>query len=551
MNTTLSMYLERLEPAPCSAAAQTSRVGRPAANFHQALGLAGLLRYALGVIVAHGLETGTLLAGWACIGAGALSGRLDPGWLAAWALSLVSLAPLRAAGTWMQGILVIGCSGLIKQRLLIGALALESETVHQRGCGVITSEVLESESIDDLGARGAIAAVLAFTELVVTPMLFIYSANGLAQIAVLMACTTLTAWLWTRNFRLRIEWSRQRVALTQRLVENMTAHRTRVAQQSPECWHTADDVALDAYATASQRLDRSSAAILAVVPRGYVFVACLTLMPTFLAGGATLSRLAISLGAILFAANALQRLCDGLSRSAAAFAAWRIVSPIFAAGRRTVPDAVAAPPDSRARHVLEAHNITFQYPNQRESVLQGCGVAIERGERILIEGASGSGKSTFASILAGARSATGGYVLSAGLDRQTLGDAAWRKRIALAPQYHENHIVSGSVLFNLLLARDYPHTPQDIEEAFAICQELGLGGLLERMPAGLNQMVGDTGWRLSQGERSRLFLARALLQRADVVVLDECLAALDPENLRQCLQCILRRAPTLIVIAHP
>jgi ATP-binding cassette, subfamily B, bacterial len=87
-------------------------------------------------------------------------------------------------------------------------------------------------------------------------------------------------------------------------------------------------------------------------------------------------------------------------------------------------------------------------------------------------------------------------------------------------------------------------------EAAEVCRELGLTDLIGRMPAGLNQYVGDTGWRLSQGERSRIFLARALLQKAEIVVLDESLAALDPENLRQCLECILRRAPTLILIAH-
>jgi len=75
--------------------------------------------------------------------------------------------------------------------------------------------------------------------------------------------------------------------------------------------------------------------------------------------------------------------------------------------------------------------------------------------------------------------------------------------------------------------------------------------LLGRMPGGLDQIVGDTGWRLSHGERSRIFLARALLQDADVVLLDESLAALDPENLRQCLECVMRRARSLIVIAHP
>jgi ABC-type transport system involved in cytochrome bd biosynthesis fused ATPase/permease subunit len=71
------------------------------------------------------------------------------------------------------------------------------------------------------------------------------------------------------------------------------------------------------------------------------------------------------------------------------------------------------------------------------------------------------------------------------------------------------------------------------------------------MPAGLMQMVGETGWQLSHGERSRLFIARALLQSADLVILDESFGALDPATLRQCLQTALHRAKTLMVIAHP
>ena len=91
----------------------------------------------------------------------------------------------------------------------------------------------------------------------------------------------------------------------------------------------------------------------------------------------------------------------------------------------------------------------------------------------------------------------------------------------------------------------------DIEEAEAICRELGLGDVLERMPAGLLQMVGETGWQLSHGEKSRLYIARALLQEAKLIVLDESFAALDPETLRHSLSCVLERASTLRVIAHP
>ena len=88
-------------------------------------------------------------------------------------------------------------------------------------------------------------------------------------------------------------------------------------------------------------------------------------------------------------------------------------------------------------------------------------------------------------------------------------------------------------------------------EAEALCRELGLGELLDKMPGGMNQIVGDTGWRLSHGERSRLYLARALLQGADLVLLDESFAALDPDNLRQALHCARERAESLVVIAHP
>jgi ABC-type transport system involved in cytochrome bd biosynthesis fused ATPase/permease subunit len=101
------------------------------------------------------------------------------------------------------------------------------------------------------------------------------------------------------------------------------------------------------------------------------------------------------------------------------------------------------------------------------------------------------------------------------------------------------------------MGRRWPALPEDLQEAEALCRELGLGPLLDRMPAGLLQMVGETGWQLSHGERSRLYMARALLEDADLVVVDENLAALDPETLRQSLRCLLDRASSLLVIAHP
>jgi ATP-binding cassette subfamily B protein len=70
------------------------------------------------------------------------------------------------------------------------------------------------------------------------------------------------------------------------------------------------------------------------------------------------------------------------------------------------------------------------------------------------------------------------------------------------------------------------------------------------MPAGLFQLVGETGRRLSHGERSRVFMARALLQGADLVVLDESFAELDPDSLQRCLPEAAELSRSLLVVAH-
>ena len=102
-----------------------------------------------------------------------------------------------------------------------------------------------------------------------------------------------------------------------------------------------------------------------------------------------------------------------------------------------------------------------------------------------------------------------------------------------------NHVFSATVAFNLLLGRCWPPRSEDLAQAEALCRALGLGTLLDRMPAGLLQIVGETGWQLSQGERSRFFIARTLPHSADCLILDESFAALDPETLHQAMPCVL------------
>jgi ABC-type bacteriocin/lantibiotic exporter with double-glycine peptidase domain len=170
---------------------------------------------------------------------------------------------------------------------------------------------------------------------------------------------------------------------------------------------------------------------------------------------------------------------------------------------------------------------------------------------MLLEGPSGGGKSTLASLLTGLRQPESGLLLLGGLDMHTLGATGWRQRVVAAPQFHDNHIFTGTLAFNLLMGRRWPPHVEDLAAAETLCRALDLGPLLDRMPAGLWQLVGETGWQLSHGERSRIYIARALLQKAAVLILDESFAALDPETLQRVQQCVLEQAATLLVIAHP
>jgi ATP-binding cassette subfamily B protein len=551
MNATLAAYLDRLPPpAPADAAAWVGS-GASADPFLQQLRDIGLPWRCAALLGTHLLATGLLLASWACVGVGALSGRIDFGWLAAWALALASTVPLRVASRWLEGTIAVAFGGLLKQRLLGGAMAIDAEFVRGKGAGELLSEVLEAEAIDSLGASGGLQTLLAALELLLAVAVLAWAAGSLLQAAVLVGWTALLLALIARNTRLRRDWTALRLRLTNQLVENMVAHRTRLAQQPPSEWHVDEDRDAALYLASSARFDRSTVRIEAALPRGYVVAAIVAMTPAFMAGSATLAQLAITLGTILFAAAALERISYGFSRAAAGWVAWRCVQPIFAAAAPAQAPAPGCQAPVTASQLLQARSVVFTHHGRAEPVLRACSLTVEHGDQILLQGNSGSGKSTLAAILAGARQPSSGFILCGGLDRHTLGDAAWRSRIAMAPQYHENHILSASLGFNLLLSRPYPHSPQDLAEARAVCLELGLGELLERMPGGLDQFVGETGWRLSQGERSRVFLARALLQNAELVILDESMAALDPENLRLCLECVMRRANTLMVIAHP
>lgn len=441
MDSRLASYIAVLPPQPGPGLAD-SPDGRfwPEASFWQQMRSAGLLSR-LGILLGtHALEMALLFASWAFLGSGALSGRLDYAWLAAWALCLASTVPLRAASRWLEGVVAVGFGGLLKQRLMVGAMTMDSDLMRRKGAGQLLSEVLESEAIEQLGASGGLQIVLAALELVLAPFVIAFGAAASAEITLLVLWIVLGTLLISQNMRRRSSWTTTRLGLTHQLVEKMSAHRTRLAQQAPSEWHCDEDRDNEQYAGMSETLDRSSAWIETALSRSYVIAAFAVLAPSFLSGNATLTQLAISFGAILYTSAAIERLTTWLTPGTAAWIAWQNVKPMFDAAAGA--DRTELPPDmsSTSDTILQAHNVMFTHQGRYEPILKGCSLAIERGDFVLLQGDSGSGKSTLVSLLGGLRRPSGGLLLAGGLDRHTLGEATWRHRIAVAPQYHENHV---------------------------------------------------------------------------------------------------------------
>jgi ATP-binding cassette, subfamily B, bacterial len=529
----------------------------PGASLRRQLGEAGLLRSLASLFGLRLVHYALLMTAWWMLGRGALNGQFDHAWLTAWGLLLLTAVPFHLSAEWTQGRFAVESGARLKRRLLFGALRLQPEEIRHLGAGQMLGKIAESTAIESLALSGGFVALSALIELTLAAAILAAGGDGWSHVVLLLSCVAMTAFITRVYYRRRLGWTESREAMTNDLVERMVGHRTRLAQELREHWHEGEDRAVESYLTKSKAMDRASVAQ-TMAPRVWLAAGLCGLAVTFVTGGGATTAMAVSVGGILLGYRGLQKLATSLSSLLAAVIAWKRSAGIFNAAAREQnsgsPDfATGRGADSYAQGstLVEAHDLTFRYREHGEPALRGCGLRIREGDRLLLEGESGGGKSTLASLLTGLRKPESGLLLLGGLDRQTVGAAGWRKRVVSAPQFHENHVLTGTFALNLLMGRAWPPSEKDIAEAEEVCRALGLDDLLKRMPAGLMQMVGETGWQLSHGERSRLYIARALLQRADLVILDESFGALDPATLRRCLQTTLGRSRTLMVIAHP
>ncbi|KQS59126.1 ABC transporter [Geodermatophilus sp. Leaf369] len=195
--------------------------------------------------------------------------------------------------------------------------------------------------------------------------------------------------------------------------------------------------------------------------------------------------------------------------------------------------------------LLELRDVDFGYPDGTR-VLSGVSFAVPAGTRTALVGPSGAGKSTLLALIEGFYPISGGSVRWAGTDVRELPRAQLRAAIGYVEQ--EAPVLAGTIRENLLLAA--PDTPEPA--LWAALADVGLTPVVTRSPLGLDVAVGDDGVLLSGGERQRLAIARSLLARPALLLLDEPTASLDARNemlLRQTLATAAQDR-ALLVVAH-
>lgn len=524
----------------------------PSKTFAGDLRRAGVPPRLAAYALVYALHYLTVLAAWTMVGRWALRSAFAFGWFLEWTLLLATMVALYVYSRAAEGALSVRVNAVIKERLLLGALKLERDALRTEGASLLLGRVLEANSIQTVLIEGLFGVGVAIIEACFATAVLLAGAVGWPHAVLFAIWIALLASVHYVGYRRRGRWTAERVAMTHDLVEKMVGYRTRLAQQRSSRWHDGEDEALSSYMTAAQAVDRNGITAELSAARAWMIVAVALLLPVILAGADPI-KVAISIGGILLAEGALLRALPAGTALGEGMVAWRNVRDILRAAEEPELTGTAIPlADGGERAtVIACHDVTYRYPTRPVPVVRGWDFAVRRGDRVLIEGKSGSGKSTLLALITGARQPESGLVLLHGLDRHTLGSATWRRKVAATPQFHENHVFTESFAFNLLMGRRWPPAADDMREAREICEELGLGDLLRRMPAGMFQIVGDYGWQLSHGERSRLFIARSLLQDADVATLDESFGMLDPETFEKALQCVLKRAETLVVVAHP
>ena len=410
----------------------------------------------------------------------------------------------------------------------------------------LTSDVDALAEVFGSGAVGVLGDLVSLL-VIATTMLLIEWRLGLLLLSTQLPVTLVVLWLQRRyrkaNYRVREELSQLNADFQENLQGLEVVQMFRREQVNGQRFaHTG--AAYRQAVNGTIFFDSSISAFLEWVALGAV--------ATVLAvGGWMVTSGAMGLGTLTTFILYSQRLFDPLRQLAERFT--QIQGGLTAVERigelLEKPLEIVESPDARPLVDSGLGEVIFEDVNfsyrPDEPILRNLSFRIAPGEHVALVGPTGSGKSTVIRLLCRLYEPQSGRILLDGRDIRSIPIADLRQQLGVVLQ--DTFLFSGNVADNLRLNR--PISDQRLQD---VCSELGLDGLLERLPQGLQTVLRERGGNLSSGERQLLAVARVAIRNPTVLVMDEATAFMDPSTeatLQRDLDRLLQKR-TAVVIAH-
>lgn len=263
-----------------------------------------------------------------------------------------------------------------------------------------------------------------------------------------------------------------------------------------------------------------------------------------------LVRLDMPLSAVMILIFLLARITAFLSKAQRAWQHMAIAESAFWSLHESIEDARAERESNSGRRTatlersIVLDDVGFSHPGK--PVFSGQTLELPAGGLTVLTGPSGSGKTTLIDLIAGLLQPDRGRILIDGVDLAELDRFAWRRQIGYVPQ--DALLVNESVFANITLGA--PGLSRD--DARRALTEADAMDFVDQLPAGLDTRIGERGGQLSGGQRQRLAIARALVHRPRLLILDEATSNLDAAAEQAVLETIdhLKQRLTLLAVTH-
>ncbi|MFD4003797.1 ABC transporter ATP-binding protein [Streptomyces rubiginosohelvolus] len=462
-------------------------------------------------------------------------------------------AAATAASTFLIGKLGAELLARLREEAVRAVLGMPSARVEEVGRGDVLSRVGDDVAVISKGIRTAVPTVFSAGVLVVIATIGMFGLDwrlGLAGACALPAYALALRWYLPRSAPL---YRKQRAAQAHRAqalisglngIDTVRAYRLEDAVRekvTDESWRVRN-LGIEVFRFFGRFVGRENRAefigLVLILVVGYALLeADAATLGEVSAAPLMFHRLFTPLGAIMFTFDEAQKSGASLTRLVGVFSE---PSEERLVGDASVATAAVAP------YPVTVRDLTFTYPGAEDPVLRDVSLTIPAGGSLALVGATGAGKSTLAALIAGIGRPQAGSVHIGTHDLAGMDEAGARALVSILTQ--ETHVFSGPLADDLRLAAPLA-SDDDLMDAL---RTVGAGEWAASLPDGLNTPVGEGGERLDVTKVAQLALARLVLARSPVVVLDESTAEAGSEGAAELDRAVLAACSgrTTLFVAH-